>query len=322
MGSVQKLATVVMIGLVALATVILVYTANEPNRRDTAVTGQDDLAIERGTELYITYCLQCHGPTGKGAAEGDGRIGGILNQEGMPKDGSLPITYQSDNPSLQSKAEQFAHYRIVNGAPGDPRLPLVMPAFGNDLNVEQINDLVYMIMHVDWNYVYNQSVLATGESKRENDCLATPDLAICSAKGTAPAAWPTVPPTAVPTTEGSSETGAVNATPEPSAQPATNDAGTAGSTGSSAPIELDAQDISWSQKEITVKPGDTITVKNVGALPHDFSVDELGISDPVESGQSVTVTIPADAKPGEYQFYCNVPGHKEAGMVGTLTVQP
>jgi uncharacterized cupredoxin-like copper-binding protein len=25
-------------------------------------------------------------------------------------------------------------------------------------------------------------------------------------------------------------------------------------------------------------------------------------------------------KPGNYQFYCTVPGHKEAGMVGTLVV--
>jgi len=31
----------------------------------------------------------------------------------------------------------------------------------------------------------------------------------------------------------------------------------------------------------------------------------------------VTVTL----KPGTYQFYCPVPGHKAAGMKGTLTVQ-
>ncbi|MGB3328427.1 MAG: c-type cytochrome, partial [Thermomicrobiales bacterium] len=154
MGAVQKLATVVMIGLVAMATVFLVYAAAEPNRRDTQVTRQDDLAIERGTELYITYCLQCHAPDGTGAMEGTGRIGGVLNQEKIGDKSGLPIVYQSDDPAMQAKAEHFIRYRLENGAPGDPRLPTLMPAFGQDLNVEQVNDLVYLIMHGDWNYVY------------------------------------------------------------------------------------------------------------------------------------------------------------------------
>jgi uncharacterized cupredoxin-like copper-binding protein len=31
------------------------------------------------------------------------------------------------------------------------------------------------------------------------------------------------------------------------------------------------------------------------------------------------VTI--NAKPGTYQFYCSIPGHKDLGMIGTLIVQ-
>jgi uncharacterized cupredoxin-like copper-binding protein len=31
------------------------------------------------------------------------------------------------------------------------------------------------------------------------------------------------------------------------------------------------------------------------------------------------VTI--NAAPGDYQYYCSIPGHKEAGMVGTIHVQ-
>ena len=68
MGAVQKLATVVIIGLVAMATVLVVYLADEPSRRGGESTEQEALALERGTDLYITYCLQCHGPNGYGAA--------------------------------------------------------------------------------------------------------------------------------------------------------------------------------------------------------------------------------------------------------------
>ncbi|MGI8482949.1 MAG: plastocyanin/azurin family copper-binding protein [Thermomicrobiales bacterium] len=311
MGSIQKLATVVMIGLVALATVTLIHVANEPNRRDTEVTSQDDLAIERGTQLYITYCLQCHAPGGEGAAEGTSRIGGVLNQAKLGDTSKLPIVFQLDDPSMQSKAEHYIRYRITNGFPGDPRLPLVMPAFGPELNVEEMNDLVYLVMHADWNYVYNQAVTTTGTNLKALECTATPTADICTTPN--PAVYPTVPPTAVPTAEAGASPAEATPAASGSAAPA---------SGASQTIELDAQDISWSKKEITAKPGDTIVVKNVGALPHDFSVDAFNIADPIDSGASVTVTIPADAKPGSYEYYCSVPGHKEAGMVGTLTIAP
>jgi uncharacterized cupredoxin-like copper-binding protein len=32
-------------------------------------------------------------------------------------------------------------------------------------------------------------------------------------------------------------------------------------------------------------------------------------------------TVTADLKPGTYEFYCPVDGHKAAGMKGTLTVK-
>ena len=52
--------------------------------------------------------------------------------------------------------------------------------------------------------------------------------------------------------------------------------------------------------------------------PHNFSIDALGIDVDIAPGATKQVVINAPA--GEYEYYCNVPGHKEAGMVGTLTV--
>lgn len=81
-------------------------------------------------------------------------------------------------------------------------------------------------------------------------------------------------------------------------------------------------DIKFDPKAITI-PANTdviITIPNQGAAVHNFNIDELNIhSGDVAPGSSGTVTI--NAAPGTYQYYCAIPGHKEAGMVGTLTVQ-
>ena len=42
-------------------------------------------------------------------------------------------------------------------------------------------------------------------------------------------------------------------------------------------------------------------------------------SGPIKPGQSMTIT--ATAKPGTYKFYCDIPGHKELGMVATVTAK-
>jgi glucose/arabinose dehydrogenase/plastocyanin len=81
-------------------------------------------------------------------------------------------------------------------------------------------------------------------------------------------------------------------------------------------------DIAFQPAELTIPANTDVTINltNQGALPHSFDIDELGVnSGDIAAGQSGTVTI--NAAPGTYEYYCAVPGHKEAGMVGTLTVQ-
>jgi uncharacterized cupredoxin-like copper-binding protein len=63
----------------------------------------------------------------------------------------------------------------------------------------------------------------------------------------------------------------------------------------------------------------TFDLPNDGAAPHNFSIDELGVSVDIAPGETKQVVINAPA--GTYEYYCNIPGHKEAGMVGTLIVE-
>lgn len=62
----------------------------------------------------------------------------------------------------------------------------------------------------------------------------------------------------------------------------------------------------------------TVQLENVGTIEHDFTVDEanLTVLVPATETGSGTFELPA----GTYTFYCSVPGHREAGMEGTLTV--
>ena len=55
-----------MVGLVGLATLMVVYLANEPNRREAEAEEQQHVAIERGIDTYVQYCVVCHGPAGEG----------------------------------------------------------------------------------------------------------------------------------------------------------------------------------------------------------------------------------------------------------------
>lgn len=80
-------------------------------------------------------------------------------------------------------------------------------------------------------------------------------------------------------------------------------------------------ELEFDPSEVTIAANTDVTVNlpNEGAQPHNFSIDELNISIDANVGEAPTTTI--NAPPGEYEFYCNIPGHREGGMVGTLIVQ-
>jgi uncharacterized cupredoxin-like copper-binding protein len=89
-----------------------------------------------------------------------------------------------------------------------------------------------------------------------------------------------------------------------------------------------AQTVSVSETEFKItlqkKPGAgavTFDVKNAGKIPHDFVVEGNGVEEKTPTlnagaGAKVKVTL----KPGTYDLYCSLPGHKQAGMDVKLTV--
>ena len=78
-----------------------------------------------------------------------------------------------------------------------------------------------------------------------------------------------------------------------------------------------------SNPTLVVNPGDVvkITVINGQATEHDLTIDEFGVftGSLTEQDQEGAITFVAD-KEGTFNYYCKVPGHSAAGMVGVLQV--
>lgn len=100
-----------------------------------------------------------------------------------------------------------------------------------------------------------------------------------------------------------------------------------GSAGSGSSIDVEADpsgSLAFTSGELTAKAGkDTVNFTNSSPVPHDVHIEssngeELGGTEVVSEGSdSATVNL----KPGTYTYFCSVPGHREAGMEGTLTVK-
>jgi plastocyanin len=80
--------------------------------------------------------------------------------------------------------------------------------------------------------------------------------------------------------------------------------------------------LSYNTKALTAKAGKvTIEMTNMSPVEHNVTVAQgttvVGATPTFTGGKkSVTLTL----APGTYTFYCSVPGHRQAGMEGTLTV--
>jgi uncharacterized cupredoxin-like copper-binding protein len=102
--------------------------------------------------------------------------------------------------------------------------------------------------------------------------------------------------------------------------------GTAGETASAGPsmtvTGIDA--MKYAPDTLNVKAGEPVTIvfKNSGIIAHDLvtsGADKNVKLVNLGSGKQQRATFEAN-KPGTYEFVCQQPGHKEAGMVGKIVV--
>jgi plastocyanin len=149
-------------------------------------------------------------------------------------------------------------------------------------------------------------------------------LTACGSSNTASTAGPAGSSTQVQPPPSKSNSGgssgakptATTGSPAPSSSPA---------AGPSTSLKLAANpdgELDYDTKQLTAKAGRvTITMTNMSPLEHNVTVAQgskvLGAT-PTFQGGSKSITL--NLKPGVYTFYCSVPGHRAAGMEGTLTV--
>ena len=82
-------------------------------------------------------------------------------------------------------------------------------------------------------------------------------------------------------------------------------------------------------KDLTVSRGATLDVKNDGAVAHNLTIEKG--PDPTEKSEKLAGTstflggksekLDVNLAPGKYAMVCTVSGHRDAGMVGTITVK-
>jgi len=104
--------------------------------------------------------------------------------------------------------------------------------------------------------------------------------------------------------------------------------GAGGGAAASSTIQIEADPgggLAFTTDSISAKAGNvTIDFKNPQPIGHDADVEDpsgkvVGETDVItESSDTATMK---DLKPGKYTFFCSVPGHREAGMEGTLNVK-
>jgi plastocyanin len=104
--------------------------------------------------------------------------------------------------------------------------------------------------------------------------------------------------------------------------PGASGGGGGGGGSSAVNVTITATEFKYDPNTISASPGQqvNITLVNKGTVKHTFVLTEANANITADAGQTATGTFTAPAA-GTYTFFCDQPGHKDAGMTGTLTVK-
>lgn len=119
--------------------------------------------------------------------------------------------------------------------------------------------------------------------------------------------------------------GGASAPAQTESAPTTTESGDSGGGGGQT-IENPAEEsgaLEFQKPKLEAQAGQvTLVMPNPSPIPHAIGVRGNGVDERGETVQTGgTSKVTAELKPGEYEFYCPVPGHSEAGMKGPLTVE-
>lgn len=85
-------------------------------------------------------------------------------------------------------------------------------------------------------------------------------------------------------------------------------------------IFIDSGDFFFSPKSITLRAGERVILRIRSKGLHTFTLDKLGINVETPDGEVTNVEF-TPVQRGSFEFYCDIPGHRRDGQIGTLIVQ-
>ena len=126
---------------------------------------------------------------------------------------------------------------------------------------------------------------------------------------------------------GSDDNGDDNAASTPASTPAaptdtSSSTSNPATAGGASTVKIGESEYKLTPAAATAKAGSvTIEASNDGKIPHNLEIEGNGVEKEIETiqpGASGKLTL--DLKPGKYEMYCSIDGHKDLGMKGDITV--